>query len=103
MNAVVRRSDAAAKSASCPEFVRRTPADLRRDFGERVKVGDDRSKIEQALIELGLPFSWDRFSGRYQAVLGTPSSDFHAVVVHVYVDERQAYKSFEAIDSFTGP
>ena len=85
----------------CPPFVERSLNDLRTEFEEQVAVGDDANLIEAALLDLGVSFSWDKFTNRYQGIIRHPSSNFHAIVIHVYVDKERRYESIDIHDSFT--
>jgi hypothetical protein len=103
VRAVGERSTEAARRGGCPEFVATTPSQLAASFARLVKPGDDSGAIERGLSELGLAYSWDRFSYRYQAILRIGSSNFHAVVAWVYVDGERRFVAFQAQDSFTMP
>jgi hypothetical protein len=65
--------------------------------------GDARPKIEEGLAKQGIPYSYDRFTDRYQGIIRSKKSDFRAVVVYVYLDSAGRLARMEVIDSFTGP
>jgi hypothetical protein len=85
----------------CPPFVEMRPVDVVSSFEANVRVGDDAKVVEANLESLELAFTWDAYSGRYQAIRRHPVSNFHAVVVAVYLDEQGRYTRVDAYDSFT--
>ena len=78
-----------------------SPQEVQTSIEAALSLGDDRSKIESYFEEQGLPFSYDRFSSRYQSIIRHPDSNFHAIVIYVNVDEEQRFLSAEAHDSYT--
>lgn len=90
-----------SKARLCPPFVALRPDDVLKAFEADFLAGDDAEVVEAMLETLGFAFSWDAYAGRYQAIRRHPDSNFHAVVVAVYLDEQGRYARVDAHDSFT--
>nr|CAP48509.1 putative integron gene cassette protein [uncultured bacterium] len=85
----------------CPRFVEVLPAEVAQRFDDIVEPDGSRPAIEDALRDLGIDYSWDRLQGRYQGIIRAPDSNFHALVVHIYLDESGIYQRIDVYDSFT--
>ena len=85
----------------CPAFVETSLETINGQLLAALDSGDEAAEIESALSSLGISFSRDRFQGRYQGVIRHPSSNFHAIRIHIYVDEENKFRSIEVNDSFT--
>lgn len=68
-----------------------------------LKQGDSSSVIEAFFKQRQLPFTYDRFSKRYQSIIREPKSEKHAVVIYINVDSERRFVSGEARDSYTAP
>ena len=73
------------------------------EFSAALKPGDSAEKIEAFLGNRGLGFSYDEFQNRYQAVIRSEKTDFHAIQIYVNVDAEKRFLSVEAFDSYTMP
>ena len=78
-----------------------TPKQVESDFNLVLKVGDSSEKIESYFKSENIDYSFDDFSNRYQSIIRHPDSNYHAIVIHVYVDSNKNYLKVEARDSYT--
>jgi hypothetical protein len=101
LNAAVHRNSLLSQLKICPPFVSTTLEEVRAQFEKKVKPGDEKQNVEKALAQIGIAYSWDGFSERYQGIIRHPNSNFHAIVIHVYVDGEAKYERIEIEDSFT--
>lgn len=85
----------------CPPFVNTKLEEIEGKFNEIVAVGDGSDAIENALTDMKITFSWDRFNQQYNGIIRDSVSNFHAITVKVYVDKQQKFTKIEANDSFT--
>lgn len=84
----------------CPPFARETPGEIVSRFGERIALGAPAAQVEDTLRGMGVSFSWDEYNHRYQGIIRAPGSNFHALIIHVYLDGTGGYEKIEAKDSF---
>ena len=101
VNAASSRSHELSDLGLCPPILAIDIDELRARFDEEVNVGDSPELIKSALQNIGVSYSWDGITGRYQGVIRHPESQFHAISVLVYTDEKGNYKHIEVRDSFT--
>ena len=85
----------------CPPFVETLPSEIAERFNTVVAPNASRKAVEAALSDLEVAYSWDEYQGRYQGVVRTPGSNFHALVIHVYMNQSETYERIEVNDSFT--
>jgi hypothetical protein len=75
-----------------------------RDLHANLAVGDLPAKIESALVEEKLEFSFDRRQNRYQAIYrpkSIPLIPRGDVCVYVYVDEAKRLTKIEDVMTYT--
>ena len=96
------RSHLMSEMMFCPGFVDIELSDLEKKFNLEVKKGDSTEKIEAALNKLNINFSWDKYSGRYHGIIRHPNTNFHAIVVYIYLDRSNGFSKIDIHDSFTG-
>jgi len=77
--------------------------DVESNFRTALKPGDSAEKIEEYFQSQQLGFSFDKYQDRYQSIIRSPSTDFHAIVIFVNVDAEKRFKSVQVQDSYTGP
>ena len=75
-------------------------------INEHLSPGDSAEKIEAFLKEQEWPFTYDRFTKRYQT--GYPEGDVEnlftikAIAIWLYVDESKAFLRAEVDEVYTG-
>lgn len=77
--------------------------DVESDFRAALKLGDSAEKIEAFFQSQKLGFDFDKYQDRYQSIIRSPSTDFHAIVIFVNVDKEKRFKAIQAQDSYTWP
>lgn len=78
-----------------------TPVEVERQFRVALKPGDSAEVIEQYLHGRGLTGSYDNYQSRYQSIIRHPDSEFHAIVIYIFVDKQKKLIKVEANDSYT--
>src|ERR1700720_1583719 len=63
------------------------------EFSAALKPGDSAEKVEAFLGNRGLDVSYDEFQNRYQAVIRSRKTDFHAIQVYVNLDAKKRFLS----------
>ena len=76
---------------------------VKADLDSSIKPGDSSQKIEEQLVARSLPFSFDRYSSRYQSIIRGKTQSDRAVVIYINVNEDKQFLSCETHDSFTMP
>lgn len=103
VSAATHRIHLPSSVGACPPFVDASLTELQHQFTQRVASGSPSDQIESALYELGVEFSWNKYSSTYQGILRHPESSFHAIRIRVFVDAVQRFERIEIEDSFTAP
>ena len=80
-----------------------TPKQIETEILANLGTGADAEAIESYLRGRNLPFSYDRFSNRYQSIIRDPNSDAHAITIHISLDANGRFAGVEARDSYTLP
>jgi hypothetical protein len=68
--------------------------------------GANQAAIEEFFRRHNIPFTFDDFASRYQAIIRDVSDDPRAkqsVIIYIYVDEEHRLLRTEVFDSFTVP
>ena len=86
---------------ACPPFVDASLSELRHHYDQRFASGASSDQIESALSQLGIEFSWNKYTSTYQGILRHPESTSHAIRVKVFVDAEERFERIEFEDSFT--
>ena len=80
---------------------RATPKEVEPEINSSLKPGDSADKMEAYFENEGLVLSYDRFQGRYHSIIRHPESNFHAITIVIFVDEKRRFIRAEADDSYT--
>lgn len=78
-----------------------TPSEVVTQIEASLRPGDSSEKIEAYFTQQELSASFDRSQQRYQSIIRHPESNYHAIVVYVYVDKERRFTRAEANDSYT--
>ena len=78
-----------------------TTAEVLNQIEASLGPGDSSERIEAYFAQRGLGASFDRFQQRYQSIIRHPDSNYHAIVIYVYVDEDRRFTRAEAYDTYT--
>ncbi len=81
-------------------------AEVRQLIADELEPGASSEAIEGFFEKNEITYSYDRFAGRYQAIIrdvATGPGIDQAVVIHVKVDDQRRFVSAEVRDSFTAP
>lgn len=96
----------AISAGACSEGARTSVKVVEAMINSELPVGSSSQQIEQFFQKHGLPFSYDRFSKRYNSIIRNvspqPNTD-HAIVIYLYVDDEGKFTRAEIRDSFTAP
>jgi len=92
-----------AVATSCGPTLEVTPSDVVAQINSSLVPGDGSEEIEAYFESRELDASFDRSSQRYQGIITHPDSNYHAIVIHIYVDERRRFVRAEARHSYTAP
>lgn len=69
---------------------------------DRLEPGASKAQIEGVLTDLDITYSFDDFNRRYQGIVRNPNgSNYHAVVIHIYIDTTGHMTRLEVRDSYT--
>jgi hypothetical protein len=90
-----------AITGACGPTLDVTPADVLTQIDASLGPGDSSEAIEAYFSDEGLGVSFDGFNQRYQSIIRHPESNYHAIVIYVYVDEERRFIRAEAHDSYT--
>ncbi len=74
---------------------------VRANLEEQLHVGDSREKIEAVLQSIGIRYSYDEFSNRYQSTVREECGKFEAVSVYVNLDDQGRLSAIEVFNSYT--
>ena len=78
-----------------------TPADVEKQINAALKPGDSAETIEQYFSGRGLGYSYNKRESRYKSIIRHPDSNFHAIVIYVWVDKQKKFVKAEAHNSYT--
>jgi hypothetical protein len=87
--------------AGCVSKLDITPQEVEAKINASLKVGDSSEIIEAYFKQEGLGFSYDKHESRYQSIIRHPKSDFHAIIIYIYIDNQKGFLKAEAHDSYT--
>ena len=87
----------------CSRSLDTTPEEIEAELLAALGQGANTEAIESYLRERKLPFSYDRFSNRYQSIIRDPNSDAHAITIYISLDAEGRLAGVEARDSYTMP
>lgn len=87
--------------SACSPTLDVTPDQAEQKINAALSPGDSSAKIEAYFKIEGLGATYNKFGKRYQSIIRHPDSDFHAITIHVYVDENKTFLKVEADDSYT--
>ena len=87
----------------CSRGTDTTPEEIEAELSAALGQSADTKVIESYLRSRKLPFSYDRFSNRYQAIIRDPGSDAHAITIYIRLDAHGRFAGAEAHDSYTMP
>ena len=90
-----------ASACACGPTLDVTPSEVVSQIEASLGPGDNSEKIEAYFAEQELGASFDRFNQRYQSIIRHPDSNYHAIVIYVYVDKEHRFTRAEANDSYT--
>jgi len=76
---------------------------LQNELQAALKVGDSKEKIESVLKDRSLRATYDKYSHRYQSIMRSPTTEAHAIVIYVNVDQERRFVYVETYDSYTAP
>ena len=79
---------------------------IKRLISDNLKVGASSARIGAFFEKHNIPYSYDGFSGRYQAIVrdvGHDPSIHQAIVIHIYVDEYKNFVRATVRESFRVP
>lgn len=69
---------------------------------DRLEPGASRAQIESVLTDLEITHSFNDFNRRYNGIVRNPNgSNYHAVVIHIYIDATGNMTHMEIRDSYT--
>jgi hypothetical protein len=91
----------AVLSSGCYQTLDTTPEQVKTEISSALRPGASSTDIEAYFQGRGLEFSYDQYLSRYQAIIRHPKSNFHAITIHIVVDQQKRYVSVEAEDSYT--
>jgi hypothetical protein len=80
-----------------------TPQEVEAELLAALGHGASTQAIESYLRQRKLPFSYDRFSNRYQSIIRDPDSDAHAISIYISLDTDGRFAGVEVRDSYTMP
>ncbi|SDU32184.1 hypothetical protein [Halopseudomonas salegens] len=93
-----------AAHSGCTEH-QTTSKQVENKIRESLAIGDPQSDIESFMESHNIGFTYDDFMSRYQGIIRDPSSfkpkGYHSMVIHIYVDDSQAFERAEVRDSYT--
>ncbi len=79
-------------------------ADVRNRLLAEIKQGDDAAKAREALKRVGATFSYDKFQGRYQAIImDAGCGPYEAIQIFVQLDESGRVSTIDVSESYTYP
>lgn len=87
--------------SGCFSTLDATTEQVEAEFSSALKPGAPSPEIEAYFQSRSLGFSYDQFSNRYQSIIRHPDSNFHAITIHVLLDQQKRYVSVDAEDSYT--
>ena len=90
-----------ASSGGCVPTLDVTPSEVLDRIESSLRPGDNAEKIEAYFDQQQLDASFDRFNQRYQSIIRHPKSNYHAIVIYIYVDEERRFTRAEAKNSYT--
>jgi hypothetical protein len=95
-----------ASTVACSEGKQVTTKDVKSMIAAELPRGASAEAVEAFFQRHELPYSYDRFSRRYQSIIRdvsrTPGVD-QAIVIYLYVDGEKRFTTAEVRDTFTAP
>ena len=88
---------------SCRDADETSRARVENELRSSLAVGDTSEKIERVLKEKNIPFSFDRFSSRYQARIDPKGKSKipRVITVLIYVDQTGQLTNIDVRNSYT--
>ncbi len=81
-----------------------TSGQIRSKIERELNVGDSAIEIETFFKRSGLEYSFNKYrkpNNNYSAILRTGKSNYHAITIRIYVDEKKKFLYAEVRDSYT--
>lgn len=70
---------------------------------KKLKIGDERQKVEDVLKDAGILYAYDQFQNRYQSTITDPlCGSGQAISVYVYFDSSKKMSKVEVFESYAG-
>ncbi|PKH98707.1 hypothetical protein CXF78_17395 [Shewanella sp. 11B5] len=85
----------------CGQKAESTSEQVERNIVQSLKVGDDAKAIENYLNAQNIPFTYDKYTNRFQGIIRGKSSSLQAITISIVLDNQQRYINVEVNDSYT--
>ena len=85
----------------CEQKAESTSEQIEANIVQTLKVGDDAKAIENYLNSQNIPFTYDKYTNRFQGIIRDEDSSLHAITISIVLDNQQRYVNVEVNDSYT--